>query len=161
MARIVTWFGGTLTAVILLFGYHTSTSGPASTATSETVISGSSTTGSGSGDASGSGSGSGSTSGSGNSGSSTTTVTGAAAQTRYGPVQVQIVTDGSTISDVQVTQYPDSDRRDQQINSYALPILIDETIKAQSASVDMVSGATFTSMGYQESLQSALDQAGL
>ena len=57
-------------------------------------------------------------------------------------------------------QYPAATREDQ-INAYALPILIQETIDAQSAQIDMVSGATVTSTGYVQSLQSALDQAGL
>ena len=48
-----------------------------------------------------------------------------------------------------------------EINDYALPILIQETLDAQSADIDMVSGATVTSDGYLQSLQSALDQAGL
>ena len=89
-------------------------------------------------------------------------MTGGAASTRYGPVQVAITTDGDTITEVSVLAVPDSaTRRDVEINNYALPILIQETLDAQSANVDMVSGATFTSIGYQQSLQSALDQAGL
>lgn len=87
------------------------------------------------------------------------TYTGAAANTRYGPVQVQITVSGGSITDVQVPEYPSSNGRDQQINSRALPTLMDETIQAQSAQVDMVSGATYTSTGYRTSLQSALDQA--
>jgi uncharacterized protein with FMN-binding domain len=62
---------------------------------------------------------------------------------------------------VQVVQYPDSSGRDQEINAQALPILVKETLSAQSAKVDMVSGATYTSDGYLTSLQSALDRAGL
>ena len=76
-------------------------------------------------------------------------------------MQVAITTDGGAITEVSVLEYPSSDSRDVEINNYALPILIQETIDAQSANVDMVSGATFTSIGYQQSLQSALDQAGL
>ncbi len=76
-------------------------------------------------------------------------------------MQVALTTDGGTITGVSVLEYPNSDSRDVEINNYALPILIQETIDAQSANVDMVSGATFTSIGYQQSLQSALDQAGL
>jgi uncharacterized protein with FMN-binding domain len=57
--------------------------------------------------------------------------------------------------------YPYENQKDQEINSRALPILIQETLDQQSADVDMVSGATVTSNGYRESLQSALDQAGL
>ena len=60
-----------------------------------------------------------------------------------------------------VLQYPSGNPKDQEINAYALPILVQETLDAQSADVDMVSGATVTSVGYAQSLQSALDQAGL
>ena len=68
---------------------------------------------------------------------------------------------GSEITDVQVLQYPNENGKDQQINAYALPVLTDETLQAQSANIDMVSGATVTSNGYITSLQSALDEAGL
>ena len=68
-----------------------------------------------------------------------------------------MVRDGKIIS-VAVVQYPDGNERDQQINARALPILVHETITAQSANIDMVSGATVTSDGYLGSLQSALDQ---
>lgn len=64
------------------------------------------------------------------------------------------------ITDVAVLQYPNGNHRDVEINNYALPILIQETKNAQSAQIDMVSGATVTSDGYVQSLQSALDQAG-
>ncbi len=81
------------------------------------------------------------------------TYTGAAADTRYGAVQVQITVAGGVITDVQ------SNGRDRQINQSALPRLISETKAAQSAAIDMVSGATYTSDGYIASLQSAIDQA--
>jgi uncharacterized protein with FMN-binding domain len=83
------------------------------------------------------------------------------AQTRWGPVQVQITTAGGKITDVQVVEYPTENPRDQQINAVAVPQLVSETKDAQSADIDMVSGATVTSEGYLQSLQSALDQAGL
>ncbi|MEU2630788.1 MULTISPECIES: FMN-binding protein [Kitasatospora] len=111
-----------------------------------------------SGSSSGSSGSSGSSSGS--SSSSTRTVTGDAANTRYGPVQVKVTLDGSRITNVDVVQYPSNDHRDQEINSYALPLLNQEAIAAQSARIDVVSGATFTSDGYTRSLQSALDKAG-
>jgi len=151
MKRIVLWLLSTVSAVVLLFGYHTSTSGPAGTAQSPVGASLSTTSTT-------------ATSGSGGTGgdepSSGTTVTGEVAQTRWGPVQVQITTDASgTITDVEVIQYPSGSREDEQINSSALPELIQETLDAQSAQIDMVSGATVTSEGYVRSLQSALDQA--
>lgn len=80
-------------------------------------------------------------------------------QTRWGPVQVQItVTDGQ-ITKSEVLQVPWENGRDQQINSYAVPILNAEVLQAQSAAIDAVSGATVTSQGYITSIQSALDQA--
>ena len=144
MTRIVTWLLGTVTAVTLLFGYHTSTSGPATA--SETVVAAPAAPQS--------------------SGSGTTTttgaiVTGAVAQTRWGPVQVSITVADGRVTAVDVPQYPDGNHRDEEINADALPTLKQETISAQSADIDMVSGATVTSDGYIQSLQSALDQAGL
>ena len=82
-------------------------------------------------------------------------------QTQWGPVQVQVTVKGGRLSDVSVLQYPNGNPRDQQINAYALPVLVQETLDAQSADIDMVSGATVTSDGYLQSLQGALDQAGL
>jgi uncharacterized protein with FMN-binding domain len=87
-------------------------------------------------------------------------VTGDAVDTRFGPVQVEVTLVDGRITDVQVLQYPHNDRRDAEINGYALPLLVQATLEANSASVDMVSGATYTSQGYVRSLQSALDQAG-
>jgi len=161
MRRIVLWAASTVTAVVLLFGYHTSTEGvaaveqqPIGTSLTTSTV----TTTSGSGGAGGSDPSTGST---GSTGSSGTTVTGDVVQTRWGPVQVQVTTDGGTVTGVEVVQYPSGNGKDVEINNYALPILVDETMSAQSADIDMVSGATVTSVGYVDSLQSALDQAGL
>ena len=57
--------------------------------------------------------------------------------------------------------YPDGNHEDQEINSFALPVLNQEAVAQQSANIDMVSGATVTSEGYLSSLQSAIDQAHL
>jgi uncharacterized protein with FMN-binding domain len=155
--RIASWLLGTATAVTLLFGYHTSTSGPATA--SDTVVAPAAPEDSGSSGSATSGSDS---TGSGSTGSGTaSTVTGSVASTRWGPVQVSItVTDGK-VTAVDVPQYPTGNGKDRQINASALPILTKETLSAQSADIDMVSGATVTSEGYVQSLQSALDQAGL
>jgi len=165
MKRIVTWFLSTLSIVVLLFGYHTSTSGTV-TATPQTVITSggkASTTTSG-GTGNGNGSSSGSSSGSGGTAkpaAQTRTVTGSTVNTRWGPVQVQLTVSGGKITDVAMLQYPNGNGTDQQISSYALPILMQATVDAQSANIDMVSGATYTSTGYLQSLQSAIDQAGI
>jgi uncharacterized protein with FMN-binding domain len=92
---------------------------------------------------------------------STRTVTGAAADTRWGPVQVQITVTGGTVTAVSAVEYPQNNPRDVQINAFAIPQLNQEATTAKSTQIDMVSGATVTSEGYIESLQSALDQAGL
>jgi uncharacterized protein with FMN-binding domain len=76
-------------------------------------------------------------------------------------VQVRLEISGGRIDRVDVLQYPNGNPRDAEINGYALPILVQETTDAQSASIDMVSGATVTSTGYLQSLQSALDRASL
>lgn len=86
------------------------------------------------------------------------TVTGAVISTRYGDVQVEVTISGGAIADVTALQLPDGDRRSQSIASAAEPILREEALAAQSASIDLLSGATYTSEAYAESLQSALDQ---
>ncbi|MFD9591271.1 FMN-binding protein [Kitasatospora sp. NPDC059973] len=93
--------------------------------------------------------------------SGTRVVTGNAVDTRYGPVQVRITLSGGRITKAEVVQYPSESRRDLEINQFALPRLNQEAVSAQSARVDAVAGATYTSEGYQRSLQSALDQAGV
>jgi uncharacterized protein with FMN-binding domain len=156
MRRIVIWLASTITILVLLFGYHTSTN----KTSSASVVSSSPTTSSGSKPSS---SPSGTTSSGSNGGSSAkiTTYTGSVAQTRWGPVQVKITVQGAKITKVTILQQPSGNSRDAEINSRALPILINESLGAQNANVDMVSGATVTSEGYVQSLQAALDEAGI
>lgn len=98
-------------------------------------------------------------------GSGTTTgsavVDGATEQTPYGPVQVELTVTSGRITQVTVLQQPTAAFRSQQINAFALPQLRTETLAAQSARIDAVSGATYTTEGYRASLQSALDTAHL
>ena len=170
MKRIVLWFMSTLSAVVILFGYKTSTSASmldtANSATLKPVTITSTPTPSTSN----------TTSAKAATATKTATkattatakakvaskkaVTGPVVQTRWGPVQVQLTVVSGKITAVSVLQYPTGGRSDQ-INAQALPILVSETMKAQSAKIDMVSGATYTSNGYLQSLQSALDQAGI
>jgi uncharacterized protein with FMN-binding domain len=89
------------------------------------------------------------------------TYTGVAEQTRYGIVQVKITVAGKQITNVGFVQLTAFDNRSAQINSQAAPILLQETLSAQSAQIDAVSGASYTSEGYVQSLQSALDKAGI
>jgi uncharacterized protein with FMN-binding domain len=77
--------------------------------------------------------------------------------TPYGPVQVQVQVANGRINDVAVVAYPDFDGKSQRINARALPELRSEVLTAQSARIDTVSGATYTSMAYERSLQSAID----
>ena len=141
MRRIVTALAGTVTALVMLFGYHTSTAGSGTTAA---VPTGPVTTG---------------TSGSSSRGQQT--YTGDTVQTQWGPVQVQITVSGGRVTEVTTLQHPSGNPRDDQINAYALPVLRESALSAQSADIDLVSGATVTSQGYVGSLQSALDQANL
>jgi uncharacterized protein with FMN-binding domain len=87
------------------------------------------------------------------------TVSGTTASTRFGPVQVAVTIAGGRIVDVAALQLPVGDRRSVQISQYAAAVLREEALQAQSANLDLVSGATYTSDAYVRSLQSALDQA--
>ncbi len=87
--------------------------------------------------------------------------TGSAVETRYGVVQVKVTVSGSHIVSVAFVQLTGNERRSDEINQGAAPILLKETLSAQSAHIDTVSGATYTTDGYIQSLQSALDQLGI
>ncbi len=89
------------------------------------------------------------------------TYTGNSEDTQYGPVQVRATVSSGKLTEVTVLQVPDNGRYEDQIVTVALPILRSEALSKQTANIDIVSGATFTSQGYAQSLQSALDQAGL
>jgi uncharacterized protein with FMN-binding domain len=154
MRRITLWLISTITVLVLAFSYRTSTSGPdkgnavsAVPADAPGIVSGPTPSTSTS-----SGSGSGST-------GKAVVVNGSVAQTRWGPVQVQVTITGKKITEVSVLRQPDGNKEDQEINSFALPQLREQVLAAQSAEIDGVSGATVTSDGYRESLQAALDAA--
>ena len=87
------------------------------------------------------------------------TYTGGVSQNRWGPVQVAAVYKSGKLVDVQVLQYPSDHNRSVAINQYALPILINDSLGSQSANVNNISGATYTSQSYAQSLQSAIDAA--
>jgi uncharacterized protein with FMN-binding domain len=89
----------------------------------------------------------------------TRTVTGTVASTQYGPMQVQLTLAGQKITKATVLQRTDTGAESDQIDSMAIPKLTSETLTAQSARIDAVSGASYTSSGYIQSLQSALDKA--
>jgi uncharacterized protein with FMN-binding domain len=165
MRRITLWLFSTVSALVLLFSYRTSTMGagaetapiaapaaavapratPAPAAASTPAAGGADPTPSAA------------------TKKSTTdgTYQGTLTQTRWGPIQVSITVAAGKITDVAVPTYPNENRRDQEINAYALPALQQATVAAQSADIDTVSGATVTSDGYKQSLQAAIDAAHL
>lgn len=85
--------------------------------------------------------------------------TGQDVLTQYGDVQVKVVIAGGKITDVQALQLPYDRQRSAQISQFAGPRLHDEVLQAQSAQIDSLSGATYTSNAYAQSVQAALDQA--
>jgi uncharacterized protein with FMN-binding domain len=87
-----------------------------------------------------------------------TAVDGNAANTAYGPVQIQLIEKDRKIVKVAVLVQPQNTLHDIQIGAMAFPKLISETLAAQSGKIDAVSGASYTSAGYIQSLQSALDK---
>ena len=87
------------------------------------------------------------------------TYTGATATNRWGPVQVQITVASGQITQVVAVQTPSDDRKSVSINARATPTLATEVLSAQSAVINTVSGATYTSKSYRASLQSAIDLA--
>jgi uncharacterized protein with FMN-binding domain len=130
MRRLTLWILSTTVIVVLLFSYHTSTSG-AGTPTAATrtpkpkgVI-----------------------------------YQGTLVPTRFGPNQVIIELDNGRISDAFTTTQPSGDARTDQINAAAIPKLDQRALAAQTADFDVVSGATYTSNGYRESLQAAIDKS--
>ncbi|MCX5210384.1 FMN-binding protein [Kitasatospora sp. NBC_00240] len=159
MRRAVVASSATVAGIVLLLSLK-----PHEAATTPAAIGTDTGTGAGAGTGTGSGTGAEAdaaspSAGTGAAAGTVRTVTGTAANTRFGPVQVKVTLDGTKITKVEAIQYPTQDRRDQEINSYAVPLLDQEAVDAQSADIDVVSGATFTSQGYTTSLQSALDQA--
>lgn len=86
---------------------------------------------------------------------------GDTSQTRWGPVQVQVTLTDGKITDVTTLKYPNGDRRSQSISSQVIPWLQDEVLQVQSAQINGISGATYTSGGFKSSLASALQKAGL
>ena len=89
------------------------------------------------------------------------TFTGATQQTRFGPVQVQITISNGKITAAKALQYPNNDFRSQSISQQAIPYLVQETLAANSANIQGVGGASYTSQGWYDSLVSALSKAGM
>jgi uncharacterized protein with FMN-binding domain len=89
------------------------------------------------------------------------TFSGSTQQTRFGPVQVEITISNGKITAARALQYPNNDFRSQQISQQAIPYLVQETLAAQSANIQGVGGASYTSQGWYDSLVSALAKAGM
>jgi uncharacterized protein with FMN-binding domain len=135
--------GLTALALVLLVNFRTPSELAAVTATDRTGVTGASET----------------TGGTAQAGSRT--LTGPVVSTRWGPVQVEITVEGGRLTDVAALQLPDGDRRSASISSRVEPTLRSQALTAQTANIDGVSGATYTSVAYARSLQAALDDAGL
>jgi uncharacterized protein with FMN-binding domain len=169
----------TAIALVLLFNFKTPDQVPAVNAVASTGGSLSTTqTGSGSNSSTGStgtngsSSGSGSANASGSAGSvatpstgsksatGTETLTGAVVPSRYGDTQVQVTISNGKITSVTALQLP-TGGRSGRISQFVEPILSSESLTTQSANIDIVSGATYTSEAYAQSLQSALDQGAV
>ncbi|SDS20629.1 FMN-binding protein [Actinoplanes derwentensis] len=136
MPRIILWMLSTVVGLVLLFSYRTST-GQSTTTETVAVAPAESTTADGE------------------------TYTGDTVQTQEGDVQVVITVADGKITAVSVPVYPSGSQKHDEISGSAIPVLVEETLAAQSAEIDSVSGATYTSGGYRQSLQSAIDAAQL
>lgn len=131
------------TAGVLAFHPHAAAPVAASTAAVATTTTSSSSSGS-----------------SGSSGPVSGTATGDAVSTQYGDAQVKVTVENGKIVAIEAVQLQGDDPRSVMISGSAAPILEQEALTAQSAAIDSVSGATFTSASYDQSLQSALDKLG-
>ena len=164
MKKIVIAIMSTISGLVVLFSYHTSTESVAATTPGQTdsgstqtdpdptapVPSATASAGS-----------TATTSATPTASSGSGTYTGDAVETRWGTVQVEITVENGRITSADAVQFPNDNPKDQRINAYAVPILNAAVVDAQSGSIDAVSGATVTSGGYLTSLQSAIDAAHL
>jgi hypothetical protein len=176
MRRVLLALSGTVAGLVMLLSFKshaasTAAAGIGAGAAGSSAAGSGGSGGSGAGSVTGTGrsaypsaapssgrSGSGS-SGAGSGGSAATVVSGQAISTMYGPMQVQATLAGGKITKITVLQETNVGARSGQIDAFALPQLTREALSAQSARIDAVSGASYTSSGYVQSLQSALDKA--
>lgn len=131
VSRLTLWVLASVTGLVLLFGYHTSTAGPL-----EPDATGSSTR------------------------PVATTFVGDRVRVRDGMVQVRIVIAGGRLTAVEVPLYPTRTPRSRRAAEQAIPVLVRRTLAAQGPEIDTVRGAAATSNGYRRSLRSALAKAG-
>jgi uncharacterized protein with FMN-binding domain len=161
MRRAVLAFGSTIAGLILLLSFrsHTASTALAGTAAAGTSPSPAATGAAGTGSPAPKPTTTSMAGGSGAAAGGGKVVTGDVVNGPYGPSQVAITLTGSKITKVTVLQHTDDGLNSQQIDGNALPKLTAETLAAQSAKIDAVSGASYTSAGYIKSLQSAVDKA--
>ncbi|MEV6420255.1 FMN-binding protein [Streptomyces sp. NPDC051662] len=169
LRRIMIGAAATASGVVLLLALKQPGGSPvtgagaagAGTEVSATAGSGGSASGSGTGATGGTGGGAGT---GGEGGVPVTdgsrTVVGDAVDTQYGPVQVRITVAGGRVTRSEAVQAPGADARSRSVTADAVPRLDRAAVTAQNARIDTVSGASYTSQGYRDSLQSALDKAG-
>jgi uncharacterized protein with FMN-binding domain len=161
MRRAVLAFGSTVAGLILLLSFrsHSGTAASAGVSAAPAAPATPAASPSAAGGMAGGGGKSGGTT-SGGTASGSKVVTGDVINGPYGPSQVAITLSGDKITKVTVLQHTDDGSNSQEIDGNALPKLTAETLTAQNAKIDAVSGASYTSAGYIKSLQSALDKAG-
>jgi len=157
MKRAVLVGAGTVAGIAAVLAANPDASTTAVAAGTGSAVSSGTSSRTGSSTSSGSSSSSGSTS------TATTTYTGDAVDVgrNYGTVQVEISVSGGRLVDVTALAVPENDPRSSSISQQVMPTLISQAVSAQSASIAGVSGATYTSNGFAESLRSALVKAGL
>jgi uncharacterized protein with FMN-binding domain len=153
MRRVFLAVTGTIAGLVALLSFRSHVPSAAPVASSGN----SGTTAAGNGTGTGSGAASGQPAASASLAAGERAIDGNVANTAYGPVQVQLLVKNSKIVKVNILEQPSSTAHDLQIGQFAFPQLIHETLTAQSARIDAVSGASYTSQGYIQSLQSALD----
>src|ERR1700743_1934748 len=156
MRRAVLAFGSTVAGLILLLSFrsHSGTAASAGVSAAPAAPATPAASPSAAGEMAGGGGTSGGTA------SGSKVITGDVINGPYGPSQVAITLSGDKITKVTVLQHTDDGSNSQEIDGNALPKLTAETLTAQNAKIDAVSGASYTSAGYIKSLQSALDKAG-
>jgi uncharacterized protein with FMN-binding domain len=158
---VVGWQAGTQVTASNASTVTTSAAGTTGGTASGTGSTANGTTGSSTSGSSGTGTGTGSSSTStlGASAKAGGTYAGTAVETRFGTVQVQVTIKAGVITDVTALHLTDQEQRSVQISARAAPLLRSEVLSAQSANVQTIGGATYTSEAYLTSLQAALDAA--
>jgi uncharacterized protein with FMN-binding domain len=164
MRRIALGITATISSLVLLFSYRTSTMGSLEAGAEPSdagggAVAGPSTTTPTTRSAAGAvpGRSSTTTTTAPSSGAGATTYDGSTVRTRFGNVQVRITVQNGRITEVTALQVPDSTGKDVAINNRAVPVLRQQVLAAQSADIAGVSGATVTTDGYEQSLQAAID----